>query len=125
MTTKLVIMLLNSNPDIPATLGTPFFQAMVAATMDLEVEIYFASRAASLLRKGVAENLYPGKDKPKSVYAFMKEAHDAGVKFFLCGGAMEENDITEENAIAELDGVRGSAAFLSEAVEDYVLALTY
>lgn len=125
MADKVVIMLMNANPDIPATLGAPFFQATVAACMDLEVEIYFASRTASLLRKGVAETLYPGQEKQKSVYSFMQDAHEAGVKFYLCGGAMEENGIGKDNAIPELDGVVGGAAFIGEAIEDGVLTLTY
>ena len=70
MARKVVIMLLNASPDVPATLGAPFFQATVAAAMDLEVEIYFASRTASLLRKGVAEALFPGKDRKKSIIRF-------------------------------------------------------
>ncbi len=125
MADKVVIMLMNANPDIPATLGAPFFQATVAACMDLEVEVYFASRTASLLRQGVAEALYPGQEKQKSVYSFMQDAHEAGAKFFLCGGAMEENGIGKDNAIPELDGVVGGAAFIGEAIEDNVLTLTY
>lgn len=125
MANKVIIMLLNANPDIPATLGAPFFQATVAACMDLEVEMYFASRTAGLLRRGVAETLYPGQEQQKSVYSFMQDAHEAGVKFFLCGGAMEENGITRENAIPELDGVVGGAGFISEAIEDGVVTLTY
>lgn len=125
MARKVVIMLLNASPDVPATLGAPFFQATVAAAMDLEVEIYFASRTASLLRKGVAETLFPGKDRKKSIYSFMQDAHHAGAKFFLCGGAMKENGISEETAIPELDGVRGGAAFIGEAIEDGVVTLTY
>lgn len=125
MAHKLIMMLLNVNPDIPATLGAPFFQATVAACLDLEVEIYFASRTASLLRKGVAAALYPGQKKQKSVYSFMQDAHGIGVKFFLCGGAMGENGITTENAIPELDNVVGGAAFISEAIEDGVITLTY
>lgn len=125
MANKVVIMLLNANPDIPATLGAPFFQATVAACMDLEVEVYFASRTASLLRKGVADDLYPGQERQKSIYSFMQDAHQAGAKFFLCGGAMSENGITRENAIPELDGVLGGAAFIGEAAEDGVVTLTY
>ncbi len=118
-------MLLNASPDVPATLGAPFFQASVAAAMDFDVEIYFASRTASLLRKGVAKSLFPGKDRKKSIYAFMQDAHEAGAKFYLCGGAMKENGITEASAIPELDGVRGGAAFIGEAIESGVLTLTY
>lgn len=125
MAHKVVIMLLNANPDIPATLGAPFFQATVAACMDLEVEVYFASRTASLLRLGVAEELYPGRERQKSIYSFMQDAHEAGAKFYLCGGAMSENGITEDNAIPELDGVLGGAAFIGEATEDGVITLTY
>lgn len=125
MANKVVIMLLNANPDVPATLGAPFFQATVAACMDLEVEVYFASRTASLLRRGVAEQLFPGQAREKSVYSFMQDAHEAGVKFYLCGGAMDENAITKENAIPELDGVVGGAAFIGEAIEDDVVTLTY
>ena len=125
MAEKIVIMLLNSNPDIPATLGAPFFQATVAAAMDLEVDIYFASRCASLLRKGVADQLYPGKERQKSVYSFMQDAHEAGAKFYLCGGAMKENDINDETAIPELDDIRGGAAFIAESIEDGVVTLTY
>ncbi len=125
MAHKVVIMLLNASPEVPATLGAPFFQATVAAAMDLEVEIYFASRTAALLRKGVAENLFPGRDRSKSLYAFMQDAHQAGARFYLCGGAMEENGITADTAIPELDGVRGGAAFIGAAIEDGVLTLTY
>ncbi|MEJ2508321.1 MAG: DsrE family protein [Gammaproteobacteria bacterium] len=125
MANKVVIMLLNANPDIPATLGAPFFQATVAACMDLEVEVYFASRTASLLRRGVADELFPGRERQKSIYSFMQDAHQAGAKFFLCGGAMSENDITKDNAIPELDGVVGGAAFIAETIEEEVVTLTY
>jgi predicted peroxiredoxin len=125
MVKKIVIMLLNANPDIPATLGSPFFQATAAAALDLEVEVFFASRAASLLRKGVAENLYPGVQKAKSLYSFMQDAHQAGVKFYACGAALDENGIEEDTCIPELDDVRGGISFISAAVEEGVLTLTY
>lgn len=125
MADKIVIMLVNTDPDIPATLGTPFFQATAAAAMDLDVEVYFAARAVRLLRQGVAENLYPGEGEEKSVYAFMQDAHEAGVKFYACGGAMAENGLDDHNAIPELDGVRGGGAFIGEVTEDGTVTLTY
>ncbi|MFP4695574.1 DsrE/DsrF/DrsH-like family protein [Thiohalospira sp.] len=122
---KLVIMLLNTEPDRPWTLGAPFFQAIVATTLDLEVEMYFASRNVALFKPGVAEELFPGEDNQKSVYSFMQDAHEAGVKFYACGGAMDENDLTMDNAIPELDGAAGGAAFIGEVIEDDVATLTY
>ncbi|MBD3618347.1 MAG: DsrE family protein [Chromatiales bacterium] len=125
MAEKLIIMLLNVNPERPGTLGAPFFQATVAAAMDLEVEIYFAGPSAKFLVKGFADALYPGTAGEKSLYSFMQDAHEAGAKFYVCAGAMDENELNEDNAIPELDGPRGGAAFISEAAEDGVLTLTY
>jgi uncharacterized protein len=125
MADKIVIMLLNLNPDLPGTLGAPFFQATVAAAMDLEVEVYFAARTTRLLIQGVAEDVYPGEAREKSLYSFMQDAHEAGVKFYACAGAMAEHDLTRENAIPELDDIRGAGAFIGDIVEDNVVTLTY
>lgn len=125
MADKIVIMLLNLNLDAPGTLGAPFFQATVAAAMDLEVEIYFAARTTRLLIQGEADAIYPGVAKEKSVYSFMQDAHEAGVKFYACAGAMDENGLTTDNAVPELDGIRGGGAFIGEVVEDGVATLTY
>ncbi|TVQ72379.1 MAG: peroxiredoxin [Chromatiaceae bacterium] len=125
MTEKIVIMLLNTRLDAPGTLGAPFFQATVAAAMDLEVEIYFAAQTTQLLKQGVARNIFPGEGREKSVYDFMKDAHEAGVKFYACAGAMGEHGLNDTNAIPELDGKRGGGAFIGEVVEDGVVTLTY
>jgi len=125
MADKVVIMLLNLDPDVPGTVGAPFFQATVAAAMDLEVEMYFAARTTRLLVDGVAEALYPGQDRQKSVYSFMQDAHEAGVRFYACAGAMDENGLTHDNAIAEMDGVRGGGAFIGEVADEDVATLTY
>lgn len=125
MADKIVIMLLNLELDAPGTLGAPFFQATVASAMDLEVEIYFAARTTRLLVRGVADAIYPGTAREKSVYSFMQDAHEAGVKFYACAGAMDENGLNTDNAVPELDGIRGGGAFIGEVVEDNVATLTY
>ncbi len=125
MADKVVIMLLNIDPRRAGTLGAPFFQATVAAAMDMEVEIYFAGPAARFLVQGVAESIHPGTAKEKSLYSFMQDAHEAGAKFFVCAGAMGEHELNETNAIPELDGSRGGAAFIGEASEENVVTLTY
>ena len=89
MAEKLVMMLLTPDPDKPHTCGSPFFQAACAAAMDVEVEVYFASRAARLLVKGVAERIYPSDNASKTVYEFMQDAAGNGAKFYRlrrCGG---------------------------------------
>lgn len=125
MAEKIVIMLLTLDLDRYGTLGAPFFQATVAAVMDLEVEMYFAGQSTKLLIRGYADVIHPGTAREKSVYSFMQDAHEAGVKFYACSGAMAENGLTRENAIPELDGVRGGGAFIGEIIEDNVVTLTY
>ena len=44
----LAILLWATDPDDPARCATPFFHAAAAAAMDLEVELYFASRSVRL-----------------------------------------------------------------------------
>ncbi len=125
MADKVIIMLLNIDLERPGTLGAPFFQATVSAAMDLEVEIYFAGPSARLLVQGVADELFPGQTKQKSLYSFMQDAHEAGARFYVCAGAMDEHELNANNAIPEFGGCRGGAAFISEATEDGVLTLTY
>ncbi len=125
MADKIVIMLLNLDLKRHGSLGAPFFQATVAAVMDLEVEMYFAGPSTQLLIRGVAEAIHPGTAREKSVYSFMQDAHEAGVRFVACAGAMDENGLSLDNAIPELDGVAGGGAFIGEIIEDNVVTLTY
>lgn len=125
MADKLAIMLLTIDPQFPHVCGTPFFQAAAAAAMDVDVEIYFASRSVRLLIKGVAENIYPSDNRTKSVYGFMKDASDLGVKFFACGGAMEPCDVSQEELIAECNGMAGAATFVTRVMDDDWKTITY
>ena len=81
MADKLMIVMVNPDPNDPAELGAPFFQATVAAAMEYDVEVVLTGRAGELAVKGVAEKLHVEGGSPKSVYDFMKGAHGAGVKF--------------------------------------------
>lgn len=125
MADKLAIMLLTVDPDFPHVCGTPFFQAAAAAAMDVEVEIYFASRSVRLLIQGVAESIYPSDNRTKSVYDFMKDASDLGVKFFACGGAMEPCDASKEELIPECTGIAGAATFVTRVMDDDWKTITY
>ena len=125
MAEKLVMMLLTINPDQPHLCGTPFFQAAAAAAMDIEVEIFFASAATRLLAKGAADNIYPSDNKQKSVYGFMKDAADLGVKFFACGGALDAYAIKLDQLIPECTGIAGGAAYISRVIDDEWRSISY
>ena len=125
MSDKLVMMLLTISPDQPHLCGTPFFQAATAASMDAEVEIYFASSATRLLVRGIADGIHPSDNKAKSVYGFMQDASQLGVKFFACGGALEAYAITSELLIPECTGIAGAAAYICRVMDDDWKSIAY
>ena len=88
MADKLMIVMVNTDPNDPAELGAPFFQATVAAAMEYDVEVVLTGRAGELAVKGVAEKLHVKEGSPKSVYDFMKDAYEAGVKFKVCSSVL-------------------------------------
>ena len=84
MADKLLIVLMNTDPNNPSELGAPFLQACVAAAMEYEVEVIFTGRAGELANTGVAESLRFTKDSTKTVYGLIKDAVEAGAKLKIC-----------------------------------------
>ena len=125
MANKLVFMLLSIEPESPHMCGTPFFQATAAAAMGFEVEIYFASRSVRLLVKDVADHIYPSDNRAKTVYGFMQDAAEQGVKFYACKGAMDAFAITPEQLIPEVSGLAGATTFIWRVMDNEWKALTY
>jgi predicted peroxiredoxin len=122
MADKLMIVMVNTDPRDPAELGAPFFQATVAAAMEYEVEVVLTGRAGELAVKGVAEKLHVKEGSPKSVYDFMKDAHEAGVKFKVCTPTLE---LWGEDLIPEIEETVGGAYVISQAMDDDVVTFTY
>ena len=122
MADKLMIVMVNTDPRDPAELGAPFFQATVAAAMEYEVEVVLTGRAGELAVKGVAEKLHVKEGSPKSVYDFMKDAHEDGVKFKVCTPTLE---LWGEDLIPEIEETVGGAYVISQAMDDDVVTFTY
>jgi predicted peroxiredoxin len=108
----------NTDPRNSEELGAPFFQATVAAAMDYEVEVVCTATAGRLMKKGVAEKLFVKPGSPKSIYDFIKDAHDAGVKFYCCSPNLDLFDMTEGDLIPECEGIVGGAKVIEEVMED-------
>ncbi len=126
MAEKLVIMMVNSDPANCEEMGAPIFQATVAAAMEYEVEVICTATSGKLLKKGVAENLYVKEGSSKSVYDFIKDAHDAGVKFYCCSPNLDLFDMTEDDLIPECEGIVGGAYIIERLMEeDDTRMLTY
>lgn len=126
MAEKLVIIMVNTDPRNGEELGAPFFQATVAAAMDYEVEVICTATAGQLMKKGVAEKLFVKEGSPKNVYDFIKDAHEAGVKFYCCSPNLDLFDMEKEDLIPECEGIVGGAHVIEEVMEnDDAKVLTY
>jgi len=118
MASKLLIIMVNTDPRNPEELGAPFFQATVAAAMDYEVEVVCTATSGQLLKKGVAEKIAIKPGSPKTVYDFIKDAYEAGVKFTCCSPNLDLFDMTTDDLIPECSGVVGGAAVMERVMEE-------
>lgn len=122
MANKLMIVMVNTDPSDGPELGAPFFQATVAAAMDFEVEVILTARSGELAKRGVAEKLYVKPGSPKSVYDFIKDAHEAGVHFKVCTPTLE---LWGDDLIPEIEETVGGAYVIEQAMDDDVVTFTY
>jgi len=125
MKRHLAILLWAADPDHPHLCSVPFFHAAAAAAMDVEVEIYFTSRSVRLLARGVADDLYPGPARERSVREYMGHALEHGVKFFACSQSMAAHGVAAESLLPEVAGQAGAAAFVGRCMDDDWATLVY
>ena len=125
MSKRLVIVMANTDPRNGEELGAPIFQASVAAAMEYDVEVICTATAGRLMRKGVAEKLHVKEGSPKSVYDFIKDAHEAGAKFYCCSPNLDLFDMGKEDLIPECSGIIGGAYLIEAVMEEDAKVLTY
>ena len=117
-----VLIIMTSGPDTPRRCATPFFFASLAAAMEYEVNMFFTIDGTLLLKKGLAETVFP-KAGGKPVSDFIQDALDAGVNFMACTASTELHDLTPEDLI---DGVKMvGGATMWQLAEDSKTVLTF
>ncbi|MBC8241874.1 MAG: DsrE/DsrF/DrsH-like family protein [Alphaproteobacteria bacterium] len=107
-----------TSPRKGGELGALFFQEPFDAAMEYEFEVIWTATAGQLMRKGVAEKLFVKEGSPKSVYDFIKDAHEAGVVFNCCSPNLDLFDMTLDDLIPECSGVVGGAYLIEQVMED-------
>jgi predicted peroxiredoxin len=125
MASKLIIVMANTDPRNGEELGAPIFQATVAAAMEYEVDVICTATAGRLMKQGVAEKLFVKQGSPKSVLDFIKDAHEAGAKFYCCSPNLDLFDMTQEDLIPECSGIIGGAYLIEQVMEGDTKVLTY
>lgn len=122
---RLLIVLMNTDPRNVEELGAPFYYAAVAAAMDHQVDVLCTATAGKLMLKGVAETLCVKPGDPKTVYDWIKEAHDHGAKFWACPANLALFDKSESDLIPECAGVMGAAAMIQDIMDGECRVLTF
>jgi len=122
MAEKLLMILVNSNPENGAERAAPLLQATVAAAMEYETEIIFTGLSGKLAKRGVSEKLLVKEGASKTVYEVIQEAHNAGVKFKVCTPTYE---MYGEDLIPEICETVGGAYIISEAMDEDTVTFTY
>ena len=125
MPRTLIVLMVNSDPRNPEELGTPLVHAAAAAALDYEVEVICAGTAGKLLKKGVAEGLTVKPGSQKTVYDFIREARQLGVKFYACPANLALFDMTAADLVPECEGFLGAAALMARIMEDDCRILSY
>jgi predicted peroxiredoxin len=117
-----VMIIMTSGPDTPRRCATPFFFASLAAAMEYDVTMFFTIDGTLLLKKGMAETIYP-KAGGKPVSDFIQDALDADVKFLACTASMELHDLQPSDLIDGIKMVGGASMW--QLAEDCKTVLTF
>ena len=122
---RLIVVLANTDPRNAEELGAPFYYAAVAAAMDHEVDVLCTATAGRLMLKGVADKLHVKPGDPKTVYDWIKDAHEHGARFWACPANLELFDKSEADLIPECAGVMGAAAMIQDIMDGECRVLTF
>jgi len=122
---RLLIVLMNTDPRNPEELGAPFYYAAVAAAMDHQVDVICTATAGKLMHKGVAQAISVKPGDPKTVYDWIKEAHEQGAKFWACPANLDLFDTSEADLIPECSGLMGAAAMIQDIMDGECKVLTF
>lgn len=122
MAEKLIIIMMNTDPEHTTEVTAPLFQATIAASMEYAVEVLFTGRCGVLARSGVAQGIRLHREGEQTVYDLVREAHEAGVIFRVCTPATEE---WGDELIPEIDEAVGSAYVVAGVMGADTVTLTY
>ena len=125
MPSKLVILLVNTDPQRSIELGAPLFQAAAAASMDYEVDVIVAGASGLLMKKGVADGIVIKPQSGSSVGDFIRMAHKAGARFRMCAATFDLYGFSDDDLIPECDGITAVTEYVAEMLDDECRILSF
>ncbi|HBY93981.1 MAG TPA: sulfur reduction protein DsrE [Chloroflexi bacterium] len=122
--TKKIIYVQTHGLDTPERSATPFYLAAAGAAMDIEVGIYFTMNGATLLRRGVPEQLIVPKagGGGAPLRHFIDQALSVGVRLFVCQPSLDLHDLKMTDLIDGVEMIGGAAFNLMALEADAVVA---
>ncbi len=122
MAEKLVIIILNSDPQNNAEILEPVYHATIAASMDYNAEIILAGRAGELAIRGVADKIESGRKAGETLYDLLKEAYQSGVVIKASKFVVQK---WGDNLIAEVSEVVSGGYIVGEIMNSNNRTLSY
>ena len=122
MPDKLVVILLNSNPQNYLEILEPVYHATIAASMDYHAEIILAGRAGELAIRGVADKTETGRKAGETLYDLIKEAYQSGVVIKASKYVVQR---WGDNLIAEVSEVVSGGYIVGEIMNPNNKTLSY
>lgn len=113
---RLVIVVWSAGPERPDLVAAPFVYALAARALEQDVEMHFTAAAVRWLFEGVAAAACTDRARSKTVYDFIVEAKQAGVKLYACAMALAEQR-RGEALLGEIDGIAGAATVIGAGIE--------
>ena len=113
---KKVLVIQTHGVDTPRRTYSPLFYAMAAASMDMDVTVWFTMEGTSQLKKGAAEKV---KLEPKSdvtLRTMLERCREEGVKLSVCQQSMTLHQMTEADLIEGVE-IMGAATIIDLTLE--------
>ena len=122
MAEKLIVIILNSDPQNSAEILEPVYHATIAASMDYHAEIILAGRAGELAIRGVADKTETGRKAGETLYDLIKEAYQSGVVIKASKYVVQR---WGDNLIAEVSEVVSGGYIVGEIMNSNNKTLSY
>lgn len=113
---KKVLVIQTHGIDTPRRTYSPLFYAMAAASMDMDVTVWFTMEGTSQLKKGAAETV---KLEPKSdvtLKTMLERCKEEGVKLSVCQQSMTLHQMGDEDLIEGVE-IMGAATIIDLTLE--------
>jgi uncharacterized protein len=108
---KKVLVIQTHGIETPRRTYSPLFYAMAAASMDMEVLVWFTMDGTSQLKKGAAEKIKLDPKSDVTLKTMLERTKEEGVKLYVCQQSMTLFDMTEKDLLDGVD-VMGAATII-------------